>query len=49
MRRGEGFYGWPARLHCGGIRLGNGFLWPPVYLEFVRQSRGWPIALGRRD
>lgn len=25
--------------------VGLGFCGPPVYLEVIRQSRGWPIAL----
>jgi MFS family permease len=47
-RRGEKFYGW--RVVAGAFTVavfgwGTGFYGPPVYLEFVRQSHGWPIAL----
>lgn len=48
MRRSEGFYGWhvvAAAFTVAVFGWGTGFYGPPVYLEFVCQSRGWPIAL----
>jgi len=46
--RGESFYGWrvvAAAFTVAVFGWGTGFYGPPVYLEIVRQSRGWPIAL----
>jgi len=43
-----GFYGWrvvAAAFTVAVFGWGLGFYGPPVYLEVVRQSRGWPIAL----
>lgn len=48
VRRSGGFYGWrvvAAAFTVAVFGWGTGFYGPPVYLEFVRQSRGWPIAL----
>ena len=42
------FYGWnvvAAAFVVAVFGWGTGFYGPPVYLEIVRQSRGWPIAL----
>ncbi|MFM0527340.1 MFS transporter [Paraburkholderia strydomiana] len=47
-KRGEKFYGWrvvAAAFTVAVFGWGTGFYGPPVYLEFVRQSHGWPIAL----
>lgn len=44
----EAFYGWRVVAAAFAIAVfgwGLGFYGPPVYLEVVRQSRGWPIAL----
>ncbi|MET7241905.1 MFS transporter [Methylobacterium sp. EM32] len=46
--RGPGFYGWyivAAAFVVAVFGWGVGFYGPPVYLEAVRQERGWPIAL----
>lgn len=43
-----GFYGWrvvAAAFTVAVFGWGTGFYGPPVYLEVVRQSRGWPIGL----
>ncbi|MEP9380058.1 MFS transporter [Aquabacter sp. CN5-332] len=43
-----GFFGWrvvAAAFTVAVFGWGTGFYGPPVYLEVVRQSRGWPIAL----
>lgn len=43
-----GFFGWrvvAADFTLAVFGWGTGFYGPPVYLEVVRQSRGWPIAL----
>lgn len=43
-----GFYGWRVVAAAFAIAVfgwGTGFYGPPVYLEVVRQTRGWPIAL----
>jgi MFS family permease len=43
-----GFYGWGVVAAAFAIAVfgwGTGFYGPPVYLEVVRQTRGWPIAL----
>ena len=43
-----GFYGWrvvAAAFATAVFGWGTGFYGPPVYLEVVRQTRGWPIAL----
>jgi hypothetical protein len=48
MSRGSGFYGWrvvAAAFVVAVFGWGVGFYGPPVYLEAVRQARGWPIAL----
>ena len=42
------FFGWHAVVAAFIVAVfgwGLGFYGPPVYLEVVRQSRGWPIAL----
>jgi len=42
------FYGWrvvAAAFTIAVFGWGTGFYGPPVYLEIVRQSRGWPIGL----
>jgi len=42
------FFGWHAVTAAFVVAVfgwGLGFYGPPVYLEVVRQSRGWPIAL----
>ncbi len=42
------FFGWHAVTAAFIVAVfgwGLGFYGPPVYLEVVRQSRGWPIAL----
>ncbi len=42
------FYGWrvvAAAFTIAVFGWGVGFYGPPVYLEAVRQSRGWPVAL----
>lgn len=44
----EVFYGWrvvAAAFTVAVFGWGLGFYGPPVYLEVVRQSHGWPIAL----
>jgi MFS family permease len=48
MRLKRGFFGW--RVVAGAFILavfgwGLGFYGPPVYLEAIRQSRGWPVGL----
>ncbi|MBX4864207.1 hypothetical protein G9X64_03590 [Rhizobium sophorae] len=43
-----GFFGWrvvTAAFTVAVFGWGTGFYGPPVYLEVVHQSRGWPIAL----
>jgi MFS family permease len=48
IRPSSGFYGWYVVAAAFAIAVfgwGTGFYGPPVYLEVVRQSRGWPIAL----
>ena len=48
MNRDNHFYGWrvvAAAFIVAVFGWGVGFYGPPVYLEVVRQSRGWPIAL----
>lgn len=43
-----GFFGWrvvAAAFTVAVFGWGTGFYGPPVYLEVVHQSRGWPIAL----
>jgi MFS family permease len=43
-----GFYGWRVVAAAFAIAVfgwGTGFYGPPVYLEVVRHTRGWPIAL----
>ncbi len=43
-----GFYGWrivAAAFTVAVFGWGTGFYGPPVYLEVIQQSRGWPIAL----
>jgi MFS family permease len=48
MRRASGFDGWrvvAAAFIVAVFGWGVGFYGPPVYLEAVRQTRGWPIAL----
>ena len=48
MSRDTGFYGWhivAAAFVVAVFGWGVGFYGPPVYLEAVRQARGWPIAL----
>jgi len=45
---GNRFFGWrvvAAAFTVAVFGWGLGFYGPPVYLEVVRQSRGWPIAL----
>lgn len=44
----HGFFGWrvvAAAFTVAVFGWGTGFYGPPVYLEVVRQTRGWPIAL----
>ena len=46
--RKPGFYGWrvvAAAFVVAVFGWGVGFYGPPVYLEAVRQARGWPVAL----
>ncbi len=46
--RRPAFYGWrivAAAFIVAVFGWGLGFYGPPVYLEAVRQARGWPIAL----
>jgi hypothetical protein len=48
MSRAPGFYGWhvvAAAFVVAVFGWGVGFYGPPVYLEAVRQARGWPITL----
>ena len=48
MSSASGFYGWrvvTAAFVVAVFGWGVGFYGPPVYLEAVRQARGWPIAL----
>ncbi|MGR9426225.1 MFS transporter [Rhizobium leguminosarum] len=43
-----GFFGWKvvaAAFTVAVFGWGTGFYGPPVYLEVVHQSRGWPISL----
>jgi hypothetical protein len=43
-----GFFGWRVVVAAFIIAVfgwGTGVYGPPVYLEVVRQSRGWPVAL----
>ncbi|NIJ34110.1 MFS transporter [Sphingomonas oligoaromativorans] len=45
---GDRFFGWrvvAAAFTVAVFGWGFGFYGPPVYLEVVRQARGWPIAL----
>jgi MFS family permease len=45
---GPDFFGWRvvgAAFVIAVFGWGTGFYGPPVYLEVVRQARGWPIAL----
>ncbi len=47
-RHRPGFYGWRIVATAFVVAVfgwGIGFYGPPVYLEAVRQARGWPIAL----
>ncbi|MGT2441065.1 MFS transporter (plasmid) [Bradyrhizobium betae] len=44
----SGFFGWRVVVAAFIVAVfgwGTGFYGPPVYLEVVHQSRGWPIAL----
>src|SRR5690349_13993173 len=46
--RANRFFGWHAVVAAFIVAVfgwGAGFYGPPVYLEVVHQSRGWPIAL----
>ncbi|MGO4514986.1 MFS transporter [Terriglobus sp. 2YAB30_2] len=48
MERDNHFYGWhivTAAFVVAVFGWGLGFYGPPVYLEVVRQTRGWPVAL----
>ena len=48
LRERRDFYGWrivAAAFVLAVFGWGLGFYGPPVYLEAVRQARGWPVAL----